>query len=68
MAETAGSLLVGNALRQQGGSFIPNKENRCSVGANAGMKLNAKGVIMRVYQPDLKKYKTWKAPKAELVK
>ena len=26
------------------------------------------GIIMRVYQPDLKKYKTWKAPKAELVK
>jgi hypothetical protein len=25
-------------------------------------------VIMRVYQPDLKKMKTWKAPKAELVK
>jgi hypothetical protein len=25
-------------------------------------------VIMRVYQPDLKKMKTWKAPKAEMVK
>jgi hypothetical protein len=25
-------------------------------------------VIMRVYQPDLKKYKTWKAPKAEMLK
>ncbi len=25
-------------------------------------------IIMRVYQPDLKKMKTWKAPKAELVK
>ncbi len=24
-------------------------------------------VIMRVYQPDLKKMKTWKAPKAEKV-
>lgn len=26
------------------------------------------GLIMRVYQPDLEKYKTWKAPKAEMVK
>jgi hypothetical protein len=25
-------------------------------------------VIMRVYQPDLEKMKTWKAPKAEMVK
>jgi hypothetical protein len=80
------------------GFFIPNKENKYSVGANAGMKLNASGgieihiaaeqpkgvpaenwlpitrkdlgidVIMRVYQPDLKKMKTWKAPKAEMVK
>jgi hypothetical protein len=25
-------------------------------------------LIMRVYQPDLKKMKTWKAPKAEIVK
>jgi hypothetical protein len=25
-------------------------------------------VIMRVYQPDLKKMKTWKAPKAEMIK
>ena len=25
-------------------------------------------VIMRVYQPDLKKMKTWKAPKAEMLK
>ena len=80
------------------GFFIPNKENKYSVGANAGMKLNAKGgieiyvaaeqpkgvpaenwlpitrgdlgigLIMRVYQPDLKKYKTWKAPTAEMVK
>jgi hypothetical protein len=80
------------------GFFIPNKENKYSVGQNAGMKLNAKGgidiyiaakqpkgvpaenwlpitrtdlgigVIMRVYQPDLKKYKTWKAPKAEMIK
>ena len=25
-------------------------------------------VIMRVYQPNLKKMKTWKAPKAERVK
>jgi hypothetical protein len=24
-------------------------------------------VIMRVYQPDLKKMKTWKAPKAERI-
>ena len=70
------------------GFFIPNKENKYSVGANAGMKLNAKGgidvyvaaaqpkgvpaenwlpitrgdlgigLIMRVYQPDLKKMKT----------
>ena len=80
------------------GFFIPNKENKYSVGANAGMKLNAKGgidvyvaaaqpkgvpaenwlpitrgdlgigLIMRVYQPDLGKMKTWKAPKAELIK
>jgi hypothetical protein len=79
------------------GFFIPNKENKYSVGQNAGMKLNAKGgidiyvaaeqpkgvpaenwlpitrkdlgidLIMRVYQPDLKKYKTWKAPKAKMV-
>ena len=26
------------------------------------------GLIMRVYQPDQEKYKTWKAPKAEMVK
>jgi hypothetical protein len=26
------------------------------------------GVIMRVYQPDLEKMKTWKAPMAEMVK
>ena len=25
-------------------------------------------VIMRVYEPDLKKMKTWKAPKAEMLK
>ena len=80
------------------GFFIPNRENKYSVGANAGMKLNAKGgidiyvaaeqpngvpaenwlpitrkdlgidLIMRVYQPDLEKYKTWKAPTAELLK
>jgi hypothetical protein len=80
------------------GFFIPNKENKYSVGANAGMKLNASGgieihiaaeqpkgvpaenwlpitrgdlgidVIMRIYQPDLKKMKTWKAPKAEMLK
>ena len=25
-------------------------------------------VIMRVYVPDLKKMKTWKAPKAEMIK
>jgi len=25
-------------------------------------------IIMRVYQPDLQKMKTWKAPKAEKVK
>jgi hypothetical protein len=79
------------------GFFIPNKENKYSVGQNAGMKLNASGgieihiaakqpkgvpaenwlpitrgdlgldVIMRVYQPDLKQMKTWKAPMAELV-
>ena len=79
------------------GFFIPNKENKYSVGQNAGMKLNAKGgidiyvaaeqpkgvpaenwlpitrkdlgidLIMRIYQPDLKKYKTWKAPKAKMV-
>ena len=80
------------------GFFIPNKEKKYSVGANAGMKLNAKGgieiyvaakqpkgapaenwlpitredlgigVIMRVYVPDMEKYKTWKAPKAEMLK
>jgi len=26
------------------------------------------GVIMRVYVPDMEKYKTWKAPKAEILK
>lgn len=82
----------------QHGFFIPNKENKYSVGQNAGMKLDAEGgieihvaaeqpagvpaenwlpitredlgidVIMRVYQPDLEKMKTWTAPKAELVK
>jgi hypothetical protein len=80
------------------GFFIPNKENKYSVGQNAGMKLNAEGgieihiaaerpegvpaenwlpitredlgidVIMRVYQPDLEKMKTWRAPQAEKVK
>lgn len=80
------------------GFFIPNKENKYSVGQNAGMKLNKDGgieihiaaekpdgvpaenwlpitrkdmgidVIMRIYQPDLEKMKTWIAPKAELVK
>ena len=80
------------------GYFIPNKENKYSVGQNAGMKLNADGgieihiaaeqpagvpaenwlpitredlgidVIMRIYVPDLKKMKTWQAPKAEKVK
>lgn len=80
------------------GFFIPNKENKYSVGQNAGMKLNKEGgieihiaaekpegvpaenwlpimrkdmgidVIMRIYQPDLEKMKTWTAPKAELVK
>ena len=79
------------------GFFIPNKENKYSVGANAGMKLNAEGgidvyvaaeqpkgvpaenwlpitrgdlgigLIMRVYQPDPKKMKTWKPPKAKMV-
>jgi len=79
------------------GFFIPNKENKYSVGENAGMKLDDSGgiaiyiaaeqpqgvpaenwlpitrgdlgidVIMRVYQPDLKKMKTWKAPKAEMI-
>ncbi len=79
------------------GFFIPNKENKYSVGQNAGMKLDASGgieihiaaeqpegvpaenwlpitradleldVIMRVYQPDLEKMKTWTAPKAEKV-
>ena len=79
------------------GFFIPNKENKYSVGQNAGMKLDASGgieihiaaeqpqgvpaenwlpitrgdldldVIMRVYQPDLQKMKTWTAPKAEKV-
>ena len=80
------------------GFFIPNKQKKYSVGANAGMKLNAKGgidvyvaaeqprgvpaenwlpitrgdlgigLIMRVYQPDLEKMKTWKAPMAEMIK
>ena len=80
------------------GFFIPNKENKYSVGQNAGMKLNASGgieihiaaeqpkgvpaanwlpinrgnldldIIMRLYQPDLQKMKTWKAPKAEMLK
>ncbi|WP_170406976.1 DUF1214 domain-containing protein [Ruegeria arenilitoris] len=80
------------------GYFIPNKEDKYSVGQNAGMKLNAEGgieihiaaeqpdgvpaenwlpinrenlgidIIMRIYQPDLEKMKTWKAPKAEIVK
>jgi hypothetical protein len=80
------------------GFFIPNKENKYSVGQNAGMKLDASGgieihiaakqpkgvpaenwlpinrkdlgigIVMRVYVPDLEKMKTWKAPKAEMVK
>jgi hypothetical protein len=80
------------------GFFIPNKQKKYSVGANAGMKLNASGgievyiaakqpkgvpaenwlpitrkdldldVILRVYQPDLRNMKTWKAPKAERLK
>ncbi|SFU16776.1 Uncharacterized conserved protein [Pseudovibrio denitrificans] len=80
------------------GYFIPNKENKYSVGENAGMQLDADGgiaiyiaaeqpegvpaenwlpikredlgidLIMRIYQPDLEKMKTWKAPKAEIVK
>jgi hypothetical protein len=80
------------------GFFVPNKENKYSVGQNAGMKLDKAGgiaiyiaaeqpkgvpkenwlpitrenlgidVIMRVYQPDLEKMKTWKAPKAEMLK
>jgi len=80
------------------GFFIPNAENKYSVGINGGMKLDDKGgieihiaaeqpagvpkenwlpitrsdigidVIMRIYQPDLDKMKTWNAPKAELVK
>lgn len=79
------------------GYFIPNKENKYSVGENAGMKLNKEGgieihiaaqqpdgvpaenwlpitredmgidIIMRVYQPDLEKMKSWTAPKAEIV-
>ena len=79
------------------GFFIPNMEEKYSVGQNAGMKLNAQGGIeihiaaeqpegvpaenwlpinredldielfMSVYQPDLQKVKTWKAPKAEKV-
>jgi hypothetical protein len=80
------------------GLFIANKENKYSVGQNAGMKLNASGgieiyvaaeqpkgvpaenwlpinredlgigVMMRIYVPDLKKYMTWTAPKAEMLK
>ncbi len=80
------------------GFFIPNKENKYSVGQNAGMKFDASGgieihiaaeqpkgvpaenwlpitrsdleldIIMRIYQPDLEKMKTWKAPVAETVK
>lgn len=80
------------------GFFIPNKEDKYSVGQNAGMKLDEQGgiaiyiaaerpegvpkenwlpitrenlgidVIMRVYQPDLDKMKTWEAPKAEMLK
>ena len=80
------------------GFFIPNKQNKYSVGENAGFKLNADGgieihvaagkpagvpdenwlpinrgdeglyIILRVYVPDLEKMKTWKAPKAVLVK
>ncbi len=79
------------------GFFIPNPQNKYSVGQNGGMKLNASGgieihiaaeqpqgvpaenwlpitrgdlalnVIMRIYQPDLEKMKTWTAPKAEKV-
>jgi hypothetical protein len=79
------------------GFFIPNKEDKYSVGQNAGMKLDEAGgiaiyiaaeqpegvpkenwlpitrenlgidAIMRVYQPDLEKMKTWEAPKAEML-
>nr|WP_307959520.1 DUF1214 domain-containing protein [Sinorhizobium medicae] len=79
------------------GFFIPSKENKYSVGENAGMKLDESGgiaiyiaaerpegvptenwlpitrenlgidVIMRVYEPDLEKMKTWVAPKAEML-
>ncbi len=77
------------------GFFIPNERKKYSVGANAGMKLNADGgikiyiaaeqpdgvpeenwlpierkdeeidMVLRVYEPDLEKMKTWQAPKAE---
>jgi hypothetical protein len=80
------------------GFFIPNPQNKYSVGENAGYKLNADGgieiyvtaekpagvpdedwlpinrededldIILRVYVPDLEKMKTWKPPKAVLVK
>ena len=80
------------------GFFIPNPQNKYSVGENAGYKLNADGGIeiyvaakkpadvpeenwlpinrgdegvdlsLRVYVPDLEEMKTWKAPKAVLVK
>jgi hypothetical protein len=80
------------------GFFIPNEQNKYSVGENASFKLNADGgievyvaaekpagvpnenwlpinrkdedldIILRVYVPDLEKFKSWKAPKAELVK
>lgn len=80
------------------GFFIPNKQNKYSVGENAGYRLNADGgidvhiaaekpagvpdenwlpinradegisIILRVYVPDLEKMKTWKAPRAVLMK
>ena len=79
------------------GFFIPNEENKYSVGHSGGMKLNASGgieihiaaerptgvpvenwlpiarknleldIVMRVFQPDLEKMETWRAPIAEMV-
>ncbi len=42
---------------------VPNAENWLPITrVDLGI-----GVIMRVYQPDLKKMKTWKAPRREKV-
>ena len=64
---------AGMKLNAQGGIeiHIAAKQPK-GVPAENWLPINRKDlgidIIMRVYQPDLKKMKTWKAPKAEIVK